>query len=571
MSKHARFLGRCIMANGIAVVLALTGIITAAGVANAQEHRPEYGNINKTQTGSITLHKRESGSQGGHAGSVFEKTDGGRPVKDVQFTYYKISGLDLTRPADWESFSKLKVAADSCDLARIVRAIGGHALEDGVNFPQKTDSSGDTTVDSLPVGAYLICETNAPSTVVKPAAPFVVSVPTFDTLKGWVYNVHAYPKNTLVHPAVKDVRSVDEYGIQTDAQVTFAITAKIPQLSKSTDGAAAKDEYFNYFVLGDSLGSGYSEGKITSVQLADNAQAPGVVSDNLAGEYDKADSTTQSEGMKHWLSVTFNRSGLKTLRDNPNKYVIVTITAKVDNINGTGVLPNTGYVMMDTVIPGSPTPHQPEPQAPPYEPPTNPGVPPTPVPGREIPIIPSNKVVTTWGEAKLKKHSQDSQETGLEGAAFEVYHAETQDSTCSSNVISTTKSAKITINGQSQFTSDNQGVVTVAGLYVSTGKATGTEEPVPAENYRCYILKEVQAPLGYILPKDAAAQVAIKVEPGPRDQVTVKFPNTPVSVPELPITGASGTLLATIVGTSLIMLAVGVVMVRRRREAARAD
>lgn len=568
MSAHPQSLGHRIMATGIAAALALTGVITAAGVANAQENRPEYGNINKAQTGSITLHKRESGSQDGAAGSVFEKTDAGRPVKDVQFTYYKISGLDLTKPADWESLSKLKVAADSCDLAKTARTIGGHALENGVNFPQKTDSSGDTTVGSLPIGAYLICETKAPSTVVKAAAPFIVSVPTFDTVKGWVYNVHAYPKNTLVHPAVKDVRSVNHYGIQTDAQVTFAITAKIPQLSKSTDGVTAKDEYFKYFVLGDSLSSGYSEGKITNVQLANDAQGSGADSNAFSGKYDKADSTTQREGMKHWLTVTFNKEGLKALRENPNKYVIVTITAKVDNLNGTGVLPNTGYVMMDTTIPGTPTPPEhPEPETPPYEPPTDPSKPPTPIPDREIPIIPSNKVVTTWGEAKLKKHSQDSQETGLEGAIFEVYHAQTQDDTCSSNAISTAKTEKITVNGKSQFTSDNQGIVTVAGLYVSSGKSTGTEEPAPTEAYRCYILKEVQAPLGYILPKDASAQIAIKVEPGLRDQVTVKFPNTPVSVPELPITGASGTVIATVVGTSLLLLAVGAVLVRRRREA----
>ncbi|WP_175954638.1 SpaH/EbpB family LPXTG-anchored major pilin [Schaalia sp. Marseille-Q2122] len=565
MSAHPQSLGRRIMAIGTAAALALTGIITAAGIANAQEHRPEYGNINTAQTGSITLHKRESGSQGGTVGSVFEKTDAGRPVKDVEFTYYKISGLDLTKPLDWEKLSKLKVAANSCDTAKTSKTIGGHALEDGVKFPLKTDAAGDTKVDSLRIGAYLICETDRPSTVVKPAAPFVVSVPTFDNIKGWVYNVHAYPKNTVLHPAVKDVLPVEKYGIQTDDQVTFTITAKVPQLSKGDDGPSAKDEYFKYFVIGDSLGSGYSDGKITNVQLANDAQggSPSVIE---TSKYDKADSTTPTNNTKHWLSVTFNKEGLAFLRDNPNKYVIVTMTAKVDNLAGTGVLPNTGYVIMDTVITGKPTPPD-QPETPPYTPPTDPGNPPTNTPDREIPIPPSNKVVTTWGEAKLKKHSQDGQETGLEGAIFEVYHAQTQDDSCSSNAISTTKSEKITVNGESQFTSNNQGIVTVAGLYVSSGKATGNEDPVPTESHRCYILKEIQAPLGYVLPKDTASQVAVKVEPGLMDQVTVNFPNTPVSVPELPITGASGTVIATVVGTSLLLLAVGAVLVRRRREA----
>lgn len=559
MSAHPQSLGHRIMATGIAAALALTGVITAAGVANAQENRPEYGNINTANRGTIHLHKRESGSQNGATGSVFEKTLGGVPVQGVQFTHYKISGLDLTQPENWEVLKDLNVTEDACTAAKSsdqqARKLGAYNLDAGVNFP-KTGDHGDTSVSDLPIGAYLICETDAPDTVKKKAAPFVVTVPSFDEAKGWIYTVHAYPKNTVIQPGVKGVKPVTEYGIQNEEQVTFTIAAKVPQLAKKGDGAGAKDEFFKYFMVADSLHASYVNGKVVSVNLADAATEAG--SPITVGHYEKNDSTAPKDGKKHWISVKFTKDGLAFLKENPNKYVIVTITAKVDSVADNGKLTNTGYLAVDTETRDENVP--PEPTEPPVTPPDTPGEPPV---GGE----PTNKVVTLWGQAKLKKHSTDGQSTPLKGAEFEIYHASVQDDSCSGTEIDPAKNTAISINGKSTFPSDDAGIVTVSGLFIDQAEGSGDKEPAPKKSHRCYVFKEVKAPLGYILPKDEKALKGVKVEPGPKTGHNVELSNTPVSVPELPITGASGTVIATVVGTSLLLLAVGAVLVRRRREA----
>lgn len=572
MSAHPQSLGHRIMATGIAAALALTGVITAAGVANAQEHRPEYGNINTANKGTIHLHKRESGSQGQTAGSVFEKTAAGKPVQGVTFTYHKVSGLDLSQPANWEKLKDITVPANACDVAASpdqgTRRLAGYQLEAGTQFPSVTDDQGHTSVSNLDLGAYLICETNAPATVKKKAAPFLVTVPYFAPEKGWIYTVHAYPKNTVIEPATKGVAPVTEFGINHADQVTFTIKAKVPSLSKAVGGSNAKDEYFKYFVLGDSLHSGYEKGKIKSVQLADSADGGNAQNINT-GHYAKVDSETQPNATPHWLSVTFNKDGLTELRNNAaNKYVIVTITAQVKNVGGTsdaGKLPNTGYVMIDTVEKDQPVP--PEPETPPFTPPNTPGNPPTSTGGTPPPWTETNKVATLWGQAKLRKHSSDTQKTALEGAQFEIYHAEVQDENCEGTRIDGQKSDPISIGNKSVFDSNREGIVEVAGLFIDIAEGVANVEPAFSKTHRCYVFKEVKAPLGYVLPQGDQALKGVKVEPGQKTGHNVELSNTPVSVPELPITGASGTVIATVVGTSLLLLAVGAVLVRRRREA----
>lgn len=578
MSAHPQSLGHRIMATGIAAALALTGVITAAGVANAQENRPEYGNINTANKGTIHLHKRESGSQGQTTGSVFEKTAAGKPVQGVTFTYHKVSGLDLLQPANWEKLKDITVPAGACDVAASAdqgtRKLAGYQLDTGVQFPAVTDVEGHTSVSNLVLGAYLICETAAPTTVKKKAAPFLVTVPYFAPEKGWIYEVHAYPKNTVIEPATKGVAPVTEYGINHADQVTFTITAKVPSLSQAVSGSNAKDEYFKYFVLGDSLHSGYENGKIKSVQLADSADG-GNAQDINAGHYVKVDSETQPNTTPHWLSVTFNKAGLTELRNNAaNKYIIVTITAQVKNVGGTsdaGKLPNTGYVMIDTLEKDQPVP--PDPEDPGYNPPQDPGNPPTPkVPGGGTPPpwTETNKVATLWGQAKLLKHSTDPQKTPLQGAQFEIYHAKVQDENCEGTQIDDQKSNPISIGTKSVFDSNNAGIVEVVGLFIDQAVGVGSVEPAFSKNHRCYVFKEVKAPLGYVLPQGDQALKGVKVEPGQKTGHNVELSNTPVSVPELPITGASGTVIATVVGTSLLLLAVGAVLVRRRREAIKA-
>ena len=122
---------------------------------------------------------------------------------------------------------------------------------DGGTASGSTDAQGDTTIGGLPVAAYLVCETSAPSTVKTKAAPFLVTVPfpnnSTNAANGngeWLYDVNVYPKNTVVLAPSKGV-DVAANGLKTDSQVTFPVTATVPSIA-STDS-------FKHFVISDPL------------------------------------------------------------------------------------------------------------------------------------------------------------------------------------------------------------------------------------------------------------------------------------------------------------------------------
>lgn len=609
----------------VACIAALSLVPLGMSAHAAPEIPPGIGNIDATQKGQIHLHKRESGSQGTTEGSVSEKTNSGTPVAGVTFVYYPVTGLDLTTAQGWEELASASAYAHDCDIAagRIPgqeKTLNGYALGEAKPFPV-TNSDGDTSVTGLPIGAYLVCETEAPATVRHRAAPFVVTIPSLTVHKEWVYSVHAYPKNTVFEPALKAVEvDQNKLGIRAGEQVTFTISAKIPSLGRSNGYNGTADEHFAYFAIADSLINEYTEGRIATVTIADDAQGSNAtpIEPQYYTTLDYFSQTAESEPgrNKNWLMATFTNEGLNYLQRQNGKYVIVTITAKVASLGANGHLENIGYLISDTNqgelgalpppepepekrvpegpwlgVPGEgdpgyfdgseePDPHRkplPEPieqsYLPPIVPPATPGAPPAPADGTQrgpedpLPsfITPTNKVVTTWGHAKILKHAADNVQTGLRGAVFEVYLAQVQDQACSSNEISIDSPNPISVNGEKTFTSDAQGVVEVPGLGIGSGIGVGAQEPAVTPEYRCYIFKEIQAPLGYILPRGSNAQKAVKVTPGTSQVLAAQIPNSAIEVPELPLTGASTTVLMAVGGVSLILLALGLASIRQRR------
>ena len=82
MSTTARALGRRVAAAAGALAIGVAGLGLASGAAVAAD-----GNIDTSKTGSIVIHKHESGSQG-NDGTADGKTgtNSGDPVTDVVFT-----------------------------------------------------------------------------------------------------------------------------------------------------------------------------------------------------------------------------------------------------------------------------------------------------------------------------------------------------------------------------------------------------------------------------------------------------------------------------------------------------
>ncbi len=113
-------------------------------------------------------------------------------TKNVKIFQKFLTDLELL------SFQLLKV----CLLIKKLAGYNGNvdtAKADGTDaaVTKTTAGGGLATFDSLPLGAYVVTETKTPAGYVG-SKPFIITVPmTHPTdLNKWVYDVHAYPKNS---------------------------------------------------------------------------------------------------------------------------------------------------------------------------------------------------------------------------------------------------------------------------------------------------------------------------------------------------------------------------------------
>ena len=170
--------------------------------------------------------------------------------------------------------------------------------------------------------------------------------------------------------------------------------------------------------------------------------------------------------------MSFTAEGLTALKGQPNATVTVTFTATVDQVPATGQIPNTGYFNVDTR--------------------TVPGEPDQPDDGKKVP---TNEVVTGWGDLKVLKADADKADTGLTGAKFKVYaSSDPFAATCDA---STKTGDPIAVNDVTEFESDASGVVNIEGLFVDSkvGQKYNVGDPKPTTSLdhsaRCYVLEEV--------------------------------------------------------------------------------
>lgn len=361
-----------------------------------------------------------------------------------------------------------------------------------------TDAAGAVQVGNLPVAAYLVCETNAPAKVTDKAAPFLVSVP-LPFQDGWLYDVNVYPKNSVFETS-KEIKTPPTFGLGT--KVEFPVHVSVPTLPAG--------KKMSKFVVKDTLDPRLTPVAVESVQVGGTAVDPSFYAVSVVGQA---------------ATVTFNAAGLAWLDSQAGKKVDVVFSGVVAEI-GSGIIENiaTGEV-------------------------------------NESGEVPTNTVVTKWGDLKVQKTDSASPANPLQGAEFEVYAAVTPypaaPGDCSTAV--PTGSA-ISVGSTTVFTSDAQGLVSVPGLFVSD---TNTGE----QGFRCYVVKETKAPAGYITPADPANLTGVAVTVGQTQgfDVTVKNQQTPPV--KLPLTGSAGQTMLLVAGAGLLGAAVLLMVLRRRKRA----
>lgn len=396
--------GKRMLAGLSALALASAGMVSLGSAAHAVlDPAPlSVGNIDPAQTGSITVHKHANRDANATPGAI----DGSAPITDpgladVEFTVQKLD-VDLTTSAGWDSLQGV-TATSAC-------APSGAGIDGGFTpVAVTTDSDGLANFPGLAVGAYLVCETDAPASVVDRAAPFIVAIP-FPNTNDWLYDVHVYPKNTVAGTPVKDVSTPS--GLVLGSTVEFPVSMEIP--NPGPDG-------FSAFSVSDDL----------DMRLAPVAN--GVKSSVISGspQIDMVlDVHYKVNAAGNNITVEILPAGLAVMNGTPAETLTVTFEATVI---GLGDIDNKAIVNINESL------------------------------------FNTNEVNTRWGGVEITKFDVANEAT-LAGATFQIWEAASPyAATC--DVM--TAGSPLEIDGVSSFTTGADGTVMIPGVFISDSNTPG--------------------------------------------------------------------------------------------------
>lgn len=533
---------------------------------------PIYGNIVDRET-TVTIHKLESGSLRGSANAATD-TQAGDGIDGVPFTFYRIN-VDLTTSAGWESLEYQYPSKFTCnsDGDPFFQNLNGLQQDYSFEPVTVTTQNGGVAKATLKTGAYLVCEKPAKKatnkegnviSVIKRSIPFIVTTPTpHPGGQGWLYNPHVYPKNTVIEAPVKHME-VTKPGLKVANGVSISVTTKIPRIEAN--------ERLQYFAIVDPMPKELVNPDNYAISI-DGSSEPLVLGQDFTVDY------SPEAPMNNAVGFALSHSGLEKLEGNANKRITASFTATMNAVPEGGQANNAAWVLASAGFgPGIDGPYLPtafsaqdKPLPMPidddgvvaYNPviwPDEPGGTPGSQDYENPPVRTKNTVGMTWSKLTIHKFDQAQPSANLAGASFEVYVARDQTQ-CQSTE---TEGEAIQIGTDKTFTTKADGTVELEGLHLHTASVDSVQPPTPGTR-RCYVIKEIQAPAGYVLPSGTAAYHPVWIDTQAMDK-TLDIANTQVSgLPDLPLTGASGQLILTVLGTALMAGSIGVYFVLRRR------
>lgn len=199
----------------------LTGLLSAAlalslcAMPAMAERRLITSTIDPSIPGSLTIHKYEGNEQ-----------DPNKLLDGVTFTAYKVA--DIVQSTDTttgttdvkmqpvEALTKIdpdiKITSET-KYENIKNTVDAALADDakpkltafGTATTGAPNGKGIALFEHMPVGVYLIVETDAPSQIVNKTANFLVSIPMTEADEKetyWNYDVEVYPKNTAVYGGI---------------------------------------------------------------------------------------------------------------------------------------------------------------------------------------------------------------------------------------------------------------------------------------------------------------------------------------------------------------------------------
>lgn len=515
----------------------LTGMVMAfmglAGVGAASADT--ILGTSQPEKASLTVHKYLGATTNlKHDGTAIDAGElaGKTPLEGVNFKLYKVEGVDVS-------------TNDGLKLAQEIAAtpLKDNVVTEGIKVGQTTyklaanpktmatGANGEAKFADVERGLYVVVEDLEGSGTIKaadkevkkdkitPIAPFAVTLPmTNPDGTAWNADVHVYPKNqeNTLDKKVKDagVTTLPEGVTGTANEFKYVLSTKSTGADANGDGEMNAADLGNLYQIVDQLPANVEYVKTTA---------------KIAGaDTTDFEATTKSEGdpARTTVTVAFKGTGLDTIAAGTD--IEVTLHVKLKSVPADGLTKNTGQLFPNNWSKEN-----------------------------NKPVV-SPEVVTKHGDIVIKKVDKDG--GALAGAVFTVHLADAATKSCSD----LTKLGPVIKTSEA---TGADGLVKISDLQLTNwidGEAVAEGDQVP------YCLVEKTAPKGYqLLPQakefkltkegtvtDLSAAAQAKAG-NALDIVNYKNPG-------LPLTGAQGILLVSVLG--LILVSVGVVLTVKRRQ-----
>jgi len=236
--------------------------------ANATPNIPD-----PTRTGSLTVSKHYlPDAEKLKTNGMPQEIDPAKnpPIPNVEFTISRVTAFD---PGDGSPPWEFSLLSNESWLAA-AKITAPQALSDAITTVpvpggvQRTDSSGHVRFDDLPIGLYLVEETDlpinfdhdgdpaTPAQSVLPAMPFLVTIPMTNPVavdgaaRGttWLYDVYAYPKSSVAMLDKKTNFDELTVGTKVGDPVSFTLAGEIPHRGFDIFG---KQQVFKHYEITD--------------------------------------------------------------------------------------------------------------------------------------------------------------------------------------------------------------------------------------------------------------------------------------------------------------------------------
>lgn len=466
--------------------------------------------VDTTKTGSITVHKYANPGiapdKANADGSDNAKFTSSTPISGVKFKVTKLTS-DLATAAGWEEVKSLN---DKLVAGGVVD--NDKKATDSV-IEKSTGTDGSAIFNDLKVGAYLVEEIDATASIPKvadngKAKPFIVTVPYSNGAKGWLYSVNVYPKNDIESGKASKTLKEGEYVKGDVVPWEFSLPVNALPAGKTRTDFGSWDALPMYLTFKEVV-----DAKFVSA----------------AGQEQNISITCEEKGNPTWDKVTFAKKIYKCA------------VAKTDltKLLAGGKVTFT----LNSTLTGDVTSNKIEQLYQPFDSTDDDGST-NPDPDSD----PAGPEKTQFvGDLEFKKIDKDTADLALGGAEFVL--TKQKDGSCD-GVTAGDKFKNFTATSEK-----TTGKVSFKDIPVTI--APNTTDPTTLSTEYCLV--ESKAPAGYKQAKPTVVTITANTTATTGGLENAKFKNEKDTslIPNLPLTGAAGSVILTLAGIALLAVAVG--------------